>query len=161
MRFSKLVAILCIALVVGGSIFAILSAREPYPFSDYPMYSRSFNPEVYTYLELVGIREDGSEWKIPVARLYRPLTEAALVEAISVHHRWGTGKNPQIVQDLYSQYERRKQRFMPEAPTLKGFRLYRTKFDWPHFKEEKLNAPPGAPYNPPPQEREMLYEVLG
>jgi hypothetical protein len=117
-----------IALIIGGSGYAIVTNRECWPFSPYPMYSWVERNRSVSRLQLFGLTEGAKPQEIPLvafrhlqpfddARLYaglqgmqgQPNSEQALREALS---------------DLLTRYENLRRAGRHDGPLLQGIRLY-------------------------------------
>src|SRR5262245_35388691 len=64
-KFNPVVPAFVVSIFGGGCIVAGLLGTEVFPFSAYPMYSRTTDTTRLEALTLVGVRQDdGSEWVV-------------------------------------------------------------------------------------------------
>jgi hypothetical protein len=132
------------ALILGGSIFAVIFQRELFPISPYPMYASPAQARTnYTYYEVHGITKDGQRMLFP-NREYRIFWYSqALNEAVwrNLSHK----KHPQSLMDsLFATYESRRESrkisngFRDSDREFVALRLYRFELDWQIYKHQKL-----------------------
>jgi hypothetical protein len=70
-RRAIAVATCTMAVIFAVSTFDIVTAQEHWPFSNYPMYSRSGSESTYSTFVVVGVTEDGTEAKWTTSPLHR------------------------------------------------------------------------------------------
>ena len=141
-------------LLLLGSFGAGVFGYEWFPFSNYPMYSSSFNPEIFSYYELVGIDSNDSEVKIPIRIYFYPLFKQSLYQSIDRNLR--VKKDPSaLIKSLYL-FQLDSTQKMNLSNPLKGLRLYSVKYNWEKFKADKLSS--HTKENPLPQRRDLIVE---
>jgi hypothetical protein len=144
------------AIVVGGSCFDIVTAREHWPFSPYRMYAMVLRQPSLTALRLFGVtdRVPPGEIALSETRYTEPLN------AIRLHHAFtrmnvldeGQPHGQRLAAALNAcleRYEALRQAGRHEGPPLQGMRLYR--LTW------KLE--PWARNADRPDEKALLLEV--
>lgn len=116
-----------IAILLTGQALAIGFAAELFPFSHYPMFSRSLaGRRDYQQLALVGVSEGREialdrEWiraatSTRIKHLRRVFERADRLDAARV---------PELLGDVLRAYDELRARERPELPELSGLRLYR------------------------------------
>lgn len=143
-------------LIGGGSVLAVLLAWEEFPLSTYPMYSKTFEPEVIKYWSVVGVSTDGSQEIIfPIRKVFWPLTQAAFLESLVSHYEaGGVSSMGQILSDLVPFYNERRDH-LPEAGSLRLYRLY---YDWNEYKSSVVNNKSSTQILMKPKKVELLWE---
>jgi len=140
-----------IAILLGGHLLSIATAAELFPFSYYPMFSRSLaGRRDYQQMALVGVAQgveialDRSWIRAATStriKHLRRLFERAL--------RLDAERVPGLLRELLRAYDELRASERPELPALTGLRLYRE-----HYLLERHALNRGRP------ERRELIEAI-
>ncbi len=140
-----------LVLLLVGSAFDIVTGREHWPFSPYPMYSRIELDETMSQLRLFGIRaSDGTEVILKDENLISPFDNSRLGVALQRIRLDNDSELSTAVADCLQRYQQARQRGDHEGPELVGIRLY----------ELTWLLDPRADNRSTPDERAMIVEVL-
>lgn len=122
-----------LALLIGGSLFALLSQREYWPFSPYSMYSETQRERRLTRLWVFGVRQDvpGAELSLHEHRYIRPFYKSRLIPALGRLERDPRRRIllHRALEDVLDRYEERRARGRLRGPPLVGIRLYRLEWE--------------------------------
>jgi hypothetical protein len=138
-----------IVLVVGGQLYAVVRARDYWPFSNYGMFSYVDESQTHNALRLFRIR--GSE-ELPLLAFdhLRPFDQARIttvLELIKDSDPSGS-KVRAALRDIWVRYEEGRQAGRHRGPLVDGVRLYTV--EW------KLD--PFARNVSAPEQRDLLAE---
>ena len=145
---------LVIAIVVGGSLYVAVTARECWPFSPYPMYAWIEQDRSVQRLQLYGVvagRPD-EEFPLRALRHLRPFDDARLTAALG--RLWHRADAPQALDQALryclTRYEQLRRQGRHTGPALRGIRLY--VLEW-------KQTDPWARDADQPDYRELVIEV--
>lgn len=128
-----------LALLVGGSLWALVADREWWPFSPYPMYSWIADGESVTRLRLYGVTAEEPRREIL-------LTDPKYTRFVEVfdsdHLHWAflaiarseedqeelRRKLKEAARDVGKRYEERRLRGHHDGPPLRALRLYQMRW---------------------------------
>src|SRR5262245_36887803 len=121
---------LFLVVLIGGSLYDIVSDQEHWPFSQYPMFSGIWRDTSFSWYRLVGVRDDGRELTLDRAAYIRPFDQSRMHLALV---RLARGPDAarvlrNAVANCLDRYERMRQRGQIDGPPLRGMRLYL--FEW-------------------------------
>lgn len=140
-----------LGVLVGGSMFDILTDTEHWPFSPYGMYSEVAWEHSVNVLRLVGVTTIGSEVTLLDPRYFRPFRRTRLQTALEQMNR--AANRAQLLneglEDCLRRYERARREGSHDGPPLRALRLYRVVW--------KLD--PWARNADRPDRKELLFEV--
>lgn len=147
-RRRRVVADLVLVAILVGSGAAIVTGRELWPFSPYPMFSSVRRGPFLEQLWLEGVLADGTAVPLPGPRALHPLRLAQLV---TVLERLPREDMPEALRDVLRRYDAGRRAGRHDGAPLKGLRLYRMTF-----------APePDPAGRDRPRSRELLAEAAG
>jgi hypothetical protein len=141
-----------ITLITIGSLFDIVTGREHWPFSPYPMYATVTRERSLTVLRLYGVTKEAPAREMPLValRYIQPFTSARLEGALrTIKARRGRQPLKAALSDCLRRYEKLRRAGRHEGPPLQGIRLYRVYWkldpwarnvDCPNRKELILEA---------------------
>lgn len=114
-----------IAVVAGGSLFAIIRDAEYWPFSPYGMYSDVRRERSLIRRRLFGVLAGDGSQEIPLVdpQYIRPFDEERLSRALSQMPR-NSDKRREALRDCLVRYEELRQAGRHHGPPLQGIRLY-------------------------------------
>lgn len=145
------IASLAVAVLVGGSAFDVLMAREDWPFSSYPMFWSVRSSEL-SALSLYGVTADGEEILFNDVRYTHPFDITKTRVSLGKIHK-DPERRHQIddaLRDFLRRYETGRMVGRHDGPPLVGIRLYNV-----HWKLD-----PWARNAHQPDEGELIAEVL-
>lgn len=142
-----------IVLLLGTAV-AIFLGRDIFPFSDYPMYSKPFEPQKgYFRHEIRGVTIAGSEVDVDVFKYMPPFWKSSLRETILIDYNKEKIRTKLKAALLYYNDLSKSN----GAESFQALRLYRYKLDWPviveDIKEDNKFSGNMGPH------REILVEV--
>lgn len=143
-----------IAAVIGGHLFDILSGREHWPFSNYPMYSNVRRSDSLSVVLPYGVTEEEPPREIAfsapeyISPFRRGPLRAALGRLNASADR--EYRLSSALDDLLGRYEARRLAGLHDGPPLRGLRLYRTVW----------RIEPWARNADRPDRRALLFEYL-
>jgi hypothetical protein len=116
-----------IAVLVGGAAFAIITDKERWPFSPYPMYSYIDKKRSVMRLELVGLAENGAETPLVIMKQLPPWDDARLMKSLRTMLKTKNAalRVKDALKDLLARYETLRRRGEHSGVPLRGLRLYR------------------------------------
>lgn len=118
-----------IAALVGGHLFDILSGREHWPFSNYPMYSNARRSHSLSALLPYGVTEEEPPREIAflVPEYIDPFGRGRLRAALGRLHSSADREYrlSKALDDLLGRYDARRLAGLHDGPPLRGIRLYR------------------------------------
>jgi hypothetical protein len=140
-----------IAILLSGQLAAILSAAELFPFSPYPMFSKSYaGKREFEQLSLIGVGADG---EIALDRKWlRGATSTRIKHLRKFFERAERLEPEQIpghLAELLAAYSEFRRREGPELPALIGLRLYRDSYTLANHATNRGK----------PERRQLLAEV--
>jgi len=123
-----------IALLIGGSLYTIVTDLEYWPFSQYPMYSMLVEEkDSLEALRLFGVTQEEPHQEVPVRdyQYIQPFPRSRFHSAL----KWiyvKTARNPEMRQQMLNEalldslqrYEERRLAGRHDGPPLQGMRLY-------------------------------------
>lgn len=142
-----------IALVVGGSVFALVSDTEFWPFSSYPMYAQLQPHASLTVLRWFGVTDEEAPREVPLlAPAYiAPFDQGRL--RMNLEHLDSTARREVLLRealhDVLARYDTRRAARLHDGPALRGIRLYRL-----HWELD-----PWARNITEPSQKDLLFEV--
>lgn len=127
-------------LIVLGALFAIVTdADNLYPFSNYPMYSLTFEPGETLMASRVEAEDvDGNIWTIPRAFELYPFWGASFREALWAEYDLEAVKKK--IQVTYTWLQQRRVRW--GLPPLKKLSLYKVELPWAQFRDKRMRREP-------------------
>lgn len=119
-----------IAALIGGSAYDIITDREHWPFSQYPMFASVWRERSFTLLRLYGVRADGREFPLIDHRYVSPFEQSRLPKALRQIARRGDAKEAlqRAVRDCFERYDRLRADERHEGPALRAMRLYEVRW---------------------------------
>ncbi len=144
-----------IFIIIGGSLFNIITQREHWPFSPYSMFSTVRRDYSLTRLRLFGLTDIDSSREIPLnePRYIRPSGDKHIQRALSIKKKPDNVSYEQYLEDalrhILTRYEALRIAGEHDGPELHGIRLYR--YQW------KLD--PWIRNVERPDQRELIIEV--
>jgi hypothetical protein len=145
-----------LAVIVGGSFFDIITGREHWPFSPYPMYATVPQDRALTQMRLYGVTEDTPPREMPLVAFERiqPFSPSNLQNSLA---RISAHREPvrrvlleKALRDCLDRYESLRRAGRHSGPPLRGVRLCRV-----HWKLD-----PWARNVDRPDRRELVYAVM-
>jgi hypothetical protein len=142
-------------LLILGSLFCIISDREYWPFSQYPMFSAIERTNSVSALQLYGVTQEEQPDEILMdERHIEPFNKARFTMAL---RRMESKRNPEkrsrllkeALLDSLKRYEKLRLAGLHDGPPLQGARLYRV--EW------QIDARLGRPDLP--DHRKLIAEV--
>jgi hypothetical protein len=124
-RGRRVVADLVLGAILVGSGASIVTGRELWPFSPYPMFSTVRRGPFLEQLWFEGVLPDGTGVPIPGPRAFRPLRLAQLTTALE---RLPKERMEEALRDVLRRYGVERRAGRHDGPPLKGLRLYRMTF---------------------------------
>jgi hypothetical protein len=128
-RPSRIVLVhLLIAVLAGGSAYDIVTGREHWPFSPYPMFSKVERAPTLDVLRLFGVSDEPSPREIPLLDqdAIAPFDQARLATALA-----RTVSDPirrplitDMLRNCLARYERLRTTGRQNGPPLRAVRLY-------------------------------------
>jgi hypothetical protein len=153
-RYRIWIAYAVIVVIAGGSLFAIVTDTEHWPFSPYAMYSWIDRDYSLTRSRLFGVTESEPPHEIPLweFQYIQPFDNARLHTALARIHRSPTPKQrfSGALHDVLVRYEALRHAGRHHGPPLQGIRLY--ELYW------KLD--PWARNADQPDRQELILEVM-
>lgn len=119
-----------LGLILTGTAYAIISQRELWPFSPYPMYSWIEHSRSVTRLQLYGVTAEAKPREIPVVAMkyLAPLDDARLYVALQRLHGPALKK---ALAEMLQRYEKLRRKGEHQGPPIQGLRLYQ--LTWKHI----------------------------
>lgn len=111
------------AVIVGGSLFDLITDTEHWPFSQYPMYSYTEKSSSLTRLKLFGVTPEGTEIPLYDLRYLQPFDNSrlsAVLELVAKKHQLG-----EAARDCLLRYEALRRAGRHNGPPLQAVRVYR------------------------------------
>ena len=144
-----------IAVVVLPSLFCIVTDREYWPYSPYPMYSELVGgPRNQVVVYAVPADPDAPEFRLHEQALIHPFDRQRLDRAArrvmrSAERDGEHWRVDAAVADLYTRYERRREAGEHDGPPIRAVRIYQHLWD---------DADPRQIPEPPPDQRRLVGE---
>jgi hypothetical protein len=112
--------------VICGSIYDIVTDREHWPFSQYPMFSGVWRSPTFTWFRLFGVTADGREVTLDANRYVAPFDQSRLPKALKrmTESPNGDAMLREALPDLLARYETLRRADVHEGPPLVALRLY-------------------------------------
>jgi hypothetical protein len=145
-----------LAVIVGGSFFDIITGREHWPFSPYPMYAAVRQDRTLTLMRLYGVTEDTPPREIPLVALQdiQPFSPSALQNSLSRISGYRKPDRRVLLEkalgDRLDCYEALRRAGRHSGPVLRGVRLCRV-----HWKLD-----PWARNVDRPDRKELVFAVM-
>ena len=143
-----------IALLIGGSLYDIITGSEHWPFSPYAMFSNVEREPFMSRHLLFGVteQEPGDEITLQSFQYIRPFMENRLNSAFRRMKSEPDGQQllTEALHDCLTRYERLRLAGCHDGPPLQGIRLY-----WLQWKLD-----PWAKNVHQPDRRKLLAEVM-
>ncbi len=126
------VASAAIAAVLAGSAAAIVSGRELWPFSPYPMFAGYRSGPTFSGTWLAGVRADGAgEVPLRSGRSIEPFGfRMKTVLRRIAQGPDGAARLERALADVLARYEAGRRAGRHDGPALKGIRLYFAEWDY-------------------------------
>lgn len=127
MRWLRSVAIVGLwGFMVAGSVYAVIDAKEAWPFAHYSMYVSAEKAETVTFPQVDGILADGSRRRLSIREELAPFDPSRLKAFVQ---RTGKGKKGverqhEALERLLETYEQRRRAGLHSGPPLIGIELY-------------------------------------
>lgn len=155
-RWRMAVVQLGLFVIVGGSLFDVVTQREHWPFSPYPMYSKieldSSTTKYYVYgVPAAGSGHRADEISLQSFAYTAPLSTIRLGSGLS-KLQWRNNRDELLqrtLRDLLARYERLRLAGRHPGPPLQSIRLY----------QEEWLLDPWARNLDQPDRRALLIEV--
>jgi hypothetical protein len=116
-----------VTVMVGGHLYDLVTDREHWPFSQYPMYAHAAREWSMLLPRLVGVRSDGGgEVELWETRYLEPFDQSRLLQALQtiLQEPDGRSRATAALADCLARYERRRRDGAHDGPALAGIRLY-------------------------------------
>jgi hypothetical protein len=125
-RTRLILAHAIIAVVVGGSLYDVVTRQEHWPFSNYPMFSTVHRTSVLRWPRLYGVTADGTEVPIVSYRELWPLDQSRLPLGLrAIYNVEGSEERVRTaLRDVLLRYEQRRPSGAHSGPPLVAIRLY-------------------------------------
>ena len=141
-----------IALLVAGQALAILFAAELFPFSHFPMFSRSLAGEQeYQQLALVGVAA-GRE--VPLDPDWLRAATSTRIKHLRIlferAERLAAAHTPELLREVLRAYDALRASERPDLPEISALRLYRESYLLANHAQNRGR----------PERRERIAEVL-
>jgi hypothetical protein len=144
-----------IVTIIGGSLYCIVTDREYWPFSQYPMFASIRGDGPRSSLRLYGITEGKSVTEIPLvsSKYIQPFDRSRIMAALRQIRRREDYKSllTPALTDCLRRYEALRRAGRHSGPPIQGIRLYQ--LDWWY-------GDPSSYAVNKPDKRELLAEVL-
>lgn len=144
---------LVIFTLIAGSAFDIITGREHWPFSPYPMYSNTFSADTLSKMRLFGVAQGDRAVEIPIYAFpyIQPFDRSRLYVALERMRRKENGRRllRDAVRDCLRRYERLRAAGRHDGPPLRAMRFYEV-----HWRLD-----PWARNADKPDSRTLLFEV--
>jgi len=125
-RSRRALANLVIAAILAGSGAAIVTGRELWPFSPYPMFSALRRGPTVEDVWLYGVLPGGDETPLSDRSAFHPFRLAQLKVALE---RLAPPARQEALADMLARYEQRRRSGWHAGPELAGLRVYRLTFE--------------------------------
>ena len=117
------------------SVFVVVGLPEAWPFSNYPMFSKSSVRSSATNYTLEGITTDGLPIELSVRHHFQPYNVSKLRIGLGTQIRKpdSTLRDESllhVMQYLSDVYEENRRRRRHTGPPIRELRLYRVAYDW-------------------------------
>jgi hypothetical protein len=115
-----------IAALIGGSAYDIVTDREHWPFSQYPMFASVWRERSLTLLRLYGVEADGREFPLIDHRYVTPFEQSRLPKALRRIARRSDAQQAlqRAIRDCFERYDRLRAAQRHDGPPLRAMRLY-------------------------------------
>lgn len=115
------------AIILGGSLFDLITDTEQWPFSQYPMYSAAEKSRSLTVLRLFGVTAEKPQVEIPLIQFQymQPFDSARLQTALQFIYAHRNDQLSEAVRDCLVRYEALRRVGLHNGPRLQAIRLYR------------------------------------
>jgi hypothetical protein len=112
--------------VICGSLYDIVTDREHWPFSQYPMFSGVWKSPTFSWLRLFGVTPDGREFALDANRYVEPFDQSRLPKALKRMTEMpdADARLRTALPDLLARYEELRKADAHEGPPLAAMRLY-------------------------------------
>lgn len=115
-------------VLVAGHAASVATDRDPWPFSNYPMYARAYPPH-WEDLELVGVPRDDPQREIVLDRwdLPRPISMQVGLSALKYRIDAGLREEAELeemLEGIAGMYERRRAAGLIDIEPLEAVRMY-------------------------------------
>ncbi len=123
-----------IFIIIGGSVFDIITQREHWPFSPYSMFSTVRREYSLTRLRLFGLTDIDSSRELPLnePRYIQPLGDKHIQRVMSIKKKPDNVSYESYVEEalrhILTRYEALRIAGEHDGPELRGIRLYR--YQW-------------------------------
>jgi hypothetical protein len=123
-----------IFIIIGGSLFDIITQREHWPFSPYSMFSSVRRDYSLSWLKLFGLTDIDSSREIPLTdpQYIQPLSDLNIQMALSMKRKPDNVSYEQYLEEalhhILTRYELLRIAGEHGGPELQGIRLYR--YQW-------------------------------
>jgi GT2 family glycosyltransferase len=145
---------LLVALLVGGSAWDILTGREHWPLSPYPMFSSVERSPTLDSLLLAGVPEDPTAQEVPLrdAAYIAPFDQCRLTTALRRARSIQDGglRLRAMLADSLLRYEARRENGAHDGPPLRALRVY----------DAHWTLDPSAANVDAPDRKTLLAEVI-
>jgi hypothetical protein len=122
-RRRLLLAYAVIAIIVGCSLFDLITDTEHWPFSQYPMYSHTETSHSLTRIRLFGVTRDGIEIPLYDIRYLQPFDNSRLQAALERAAK--KNQLSEAARDCLIRYEALRRVGRHNGPQLQSVRVYR------------------------------------
>lgn len=143
-----------IAAIAGGHLFDMLTGKEHWPFSGYPMFSALTRDKSVWMVHLCGVTREDTPREVPLLKgeylwpFDRPRFRAALLRLDSAADR--EGRLREALNDVLDRYEARRAEGRHNGPALRGIRLYKRSY----------RLDPWARNHDQPDRRRLIFELM-
>ena len=123
-----------IFIIIGGSLFDVITQREHWPFSPYSMFSSVRREYSLSWLKLFGLTDIDSSREIPLTnpQYIQPLDDINIQMAMSMKKKPDNVSYESYVEEalrhILTRYEVLRIAGDHDGPELRGIRLYR--YQW-------------------------------
>lgn len=131
-RGRMIVATTVISIIIAGQAYDIERARENWPFSNYPMFSRLPEQRDFSRFVLIGIPANRAPVDLGKPEYCAPMPPFHVRIAMDAASR--SRKDPvaamqAVARDYLRQYEARRKAGLHDGPPLRGIQVYQLNWD--------------------------------
>ncbi len=118
------------AILIGGSLYDIITDQEHWPFSQYPMFSAAWHEPTFTWLRVFGVTADAREFPLDSNRYVSPFDQSRLQKALRklTEDPRRLGRVDEALADLLARYRKLEDAGTHDGPPLVALRLYELKW---------------------------------
>jgi hypothetical protein len=117
---------LILAAFIIGSAYDIITDREHWPFSQYPMFAEAWESPTFVWLRVFGVTADGNEFPLDANRFVAPFDQSRLPKALRRIREQpdADARIHRALRDVMTRYEQLRLESDHEGPPVVAMRLY-------------------------------------